>query len=232
MKLLVLRVAAVEEIGILPLVVEQDVTRQRFDHRAALSEPGRAMVDAGVHDSPTRNESAPGAKVFADSREHVTQTEFLSVAREYPFPERRVPHHPTRLVKAPRRLERCTVHIAEYQPAVHVRHAIVIVAEYSIGVRDAKARLTADVALRPDHVVDRALLSRRRQGSVVRRRQHPDSRAPDLSRQLERCIRLHDASRVNQIVGRIERVQSFQKERTLLRKEQRLPRIDHELARV
>ena len=92
-------------MGVLPLVVEQDVARQRLDLRSALAEPRSMVIDAGVHDSPTRDEAASRSKIFADAGQNIAQAEPLAVAGEYSFPERRIAHYPARLVEAARRLE-------------------------------------------------------------------------------------------------------------------------------
>src|SRR5256885_16264726 len=88
MQLLVLRVAAIHEVRVLPLVVEDEVARQSLEHRAALAETGDAMIDRGVHDARPRDEAAARAEVFVDAGEHVAHPELLAVAREDSFPER------------------------------------------------------------------------------------------------------------------------------------------------
>src|ERR1700680_1973167 len=124
------------------------------------------MIDPRVDDSRSRDESAPRPKIFADAGHDIAQTESLAVTRKDSFPKRSVAHDSARLVEASRPLERGAVHFSEHNAAVDVRDAIVVAAEYTVGVRDAKARLAADVALRAEDVVDRSVATGWRQAAV------------------------------------------------------------------
>ena len=156
----------------------------------------------------------------------------LAVAREDSFPQRRVPHYCVCFIKAAGSLERRAVDLAEDNPPVDVGDAIVISAEHAIGVRDAESRLSADVALSAQNVIDRPVTSCWRQTAVIRCRENSDTGAGDFTSELERAVRLRDAPGVNEIVRSIERVQSLEEEWSFLREEQRLPGIDHELSRI
>ena len=129
---------------------------------AALAEPGAAMIDRRVHDSGARDESAQRAEVLADAGHRVAEARIACrCARKFLPTAARSASTPRVLSKLSRVLERAAVHLAEHDAAVDVGDAIVVAADDAIGVRHADARLVADVALRAQDVVERAIAARR-----------------------------------------------------------------------
>src|SRR5215210_6113928 len=144
---------------VLPRVVEQNIASQRFHDRATLAEPRRSVIDGSMHNSGARDKAAPGAEIFADAGEDVTEAESLSIASKNSFPERRGARNSVRFVEAFRALKRRAIHLSEDQSTVHVGHAVVVTPEDTVRVRNPKPRLPANVALRAHDVVDRSLLA-------------------------------------------------------------------------
>ena len=126
-------------MGILPLIVERDIARQRLQQCAAFAEPGGAMIDVGAHDSRPRNETTPGPEILADSVEQVSQAKLLAISSKDSFPQRRVAADTRRPVEALGALERRAIDVAEDDTAIDVGNAVVIFAEYPVGVRHSNA---------------------------------------------------------------------------------------------
>ena len=190
------------------------------------------MVDRAVRDAGARDEAAQRTKILIDAVQPVAKSESLAVARQADVPQRCVLHHAARLVIALGALKGRGVHLAERVAAVDAGNAIVVRAGDAVGVRHADARLVADVALRPHDVEVRRVVAARRQARVIAGGQHADVQAGDGAGELERALRLCDATRVDQVVRNVELLEPVEKERPLLGKEERLPRIDHELPGV
>jgi hypothetical protein len=139
MEFLVLRVAAAEEMRVLPRIIQNDVARQRLDLRSTLAEPGSSMIQRCVHDPGARYEPARRAEILADAGHHVSQSEAFSIARENSFPQRRVARQPVCLVEASCRLKRSAVHLSEHDSSVDIADTIVIAPNDAIRLRHADA---------------------------------------------------------------------------------------------
>src|SRR5687768_1440370 len=124
----------------------------------------------------------------------------------------------------PADLEQQTVDVLVHEPAVDLRDAVVIAALDAIGVRDADARAVPEAALRAHDREDRILGPAGRRELLVDGRQESDVGAARGSRQLHRGDRLDDAARIDEALRDLEQLAPFEKERALLREEQRLAR--------
>src|SRR4051812_28595137 len=167
-QLLVLSVALMEEMRVLPLIVEQEIASERLQHRPTLAEPCPTMIDAGVNDPWPRDKSAARQEILADAGEDVAEPEFLSVAGELAVPQRCVARYARRFVEASRSLKRRGVNIPEDDTTVDVGDAIVIAAEHAIGVSDADPGFAAEVPLGAQQIVESAVETGRRQAAIVR----------------------------------------------------------------
>src|SRR4051812_27488466 len=166
--LLVLSIALMEEVRVLPLIVEQEVAGECLEHRSTLAEPRAPMIDSGVDDARPRDESAARKEILADAGEDIAEPEFLSVAGELAVPQRCVARSARRFVEASRSLKRRGVNIPEDDTTVDVGDAIVIAAEHAIGVSDADPGFAAEVPLGAQQIVENAVETGRRQAAIVR----------------------------------------------------------------
>src|SRR2546423_3308767 len=135
-------------MGVLPLIVEGEVTGDRLDKRARRVELRNTMVDVGAHDAGPGDEAAARAEIFADSSEQITRPELLAVAREDRPPQWRAQVYAGSSVEASSALQAQTVDVTKHQSTVDVGNSIVVVADHAIRVGEADARPPTQIALR------------------------------------------------------------------------------------
>src|SRR5207253_4254002 len=145
-------------------------------------------------------------------------------------PEWRRLRHPPDAGSAAGELEVQAVDLFEDEPAIHIGHAIVDVAFDAVGVGEPNTRSLAQAALRPHDVEDRIVGAARRREFLIDGRQHADVRAMRVARELHRGDRLHDPTRVDEVLRDLEQLAALEEEGSLLREEERLAWIERELA--
>src|SRR3989454_3812680 len=102
-----------------------------------------------MHDPGSADESTGVAKLVRDAGKHAAQTPDAMLHRELAQPQRRGRGHAADPRAAARELQIEPVDLFEDEPAVDLRHAIVVAALDPIAVREADARASAQGALGP-----------------------------------------------------------------------------------
>src|SRR2546422_693871 len=147
-------------------------------------------------------------------------------------PQRRGRGHASDPRAAARELQVQSVDLLEDEPAVDLRDAVVIAALDSIGVHQTDARASAQAPLGAQNIENGIVAARHRRELLVHRREQTDIGAEGRSGELDRRDRLDDATGIDQVLRHLKQLAAFQEKGPLLRKEQRLPWIERQLARV
>ena len=129
-------------------------------------------------------------------------------------------------------LEVGAVQVGEHQAAVGAQEPVEVAANLPVRDDGPDARLAADISLEPDNVVVRVVVTGRGRRGIIHRGEKADGCTRRLAAQLHRRQRLHDAPGVDELPGHVELVRAVQEKWPLLRKEQRVARIDHDASRV
>src|SRR5207249_265371 len=231
-QLLVLQVAAVDEVLILPDAVHHNVADEPLQQRPGPPIGRVARIDVRVHDPRPADEPTRVPKVVPDAGKQAAQAPRAILHRELAQPQRRGRGHSSDPRAAARELQVESVDLLEDQPAVDLRDAVVVAALDPIGIRKADARASAEALLGPQDRENGIVRARRRRERLIDRGEETDVGAEGRPGELDRRDRLDDATRIDQALRHLKQLAPLQKERPLLRKEQRLPRIERELARV
>src|SRR5213592_4066221 len=102
-----------------------------------------------MHDPRPADESARVAKLVRDAGKQAEQTPDAMLNHQLAQPQRRGRGHAARPRAAAGELQVESVDLLEDEPAVDLRHAVVIAALDPIGVREADARASAEAPLGP-----------------------------------------------------------------------------------
>src|SRR5437773_5781457 len=169
-QLLVLQVAAVDEVLILPDAVHHDVAGEALQQRPGPPIARVARIDVGVHDPRPADEPTRVPKVVPDAGEQAAQAPDAILHRELAQPQRRGRGHACDPRAAARELQVQSVDLLEDEPAVDLRDPIVITALDPIGIGHADAGASAQAALRPQNVENGIVAARHRRELLVHRR--------------------------------------------------------------
>ena len=180
------------------------------------------------------DESAGSLEILVDARRLVAIAEMPAVAVR-PRPARSapriVPAADTRPAHRAPAAARCRCRSKE-QPRVAAEHAVRVAAVDAVGIDEADLRRATQLTLQPRDVEHRMIAAA--SPTPTRRRPRTGSATSVARRfagELRRRERRDDAARVDQVVRRRELLDAVEEERPLLGEEQRLARIEHELAR-
>ena len=233
-ELLLERLTLVHQRAVRPRVVQRGVVGDRFDEAAGPEIVRVPLIQQSLRDSAATDEATLGAEALVDGVERIAELERLAVPAEYRVPERRVRARRGRREsrEAVRVLRLCAVDPREYASSVHRRHAIVPRALRAVRERHAELRPRADVALQPRDGEHRMSVAVGRAGGAVDGVQHADVEPRQLARDLRGSHGLHDAACVDEVLRRIEELRAVEEEWALLGEEQRLARVEDDLAGV
>src|SRR5207244_5732543 len=104
-------------------------------------------------------------------------------------------------------------------------------AGYASDVGEPEGRGRPQIPPQAQHVVD-GVTTRRRLILIVDGAEIRDPRSPDLARELRTEHRLHDAPRIDELVGSVELLETLEKDRPLFRIEEREPLVQGHMADI
>ena len=190
------------------------------------------MRQVGGDHAAAADEAARRLEILVNAGRLVAEAEVTPVAVEGGRPDRRGCGAAVDDSTAAAGLQLQVVDRSEQQPRIGGEHAIGAGAVDPVGVDEADLRGARQVVLDARDGEQRMIDAAGRGRRIVHRRQQRDIGAGALAGQLDRGQRRGDPARVDQVVGRVEQLGAVEKERALLRKEQRAARIEGELTSV
>src|SRR5207253_11294742 len=170
-QLLVLQVAAVDEVLILPDDVHHNVADEPLQQRPGPPIGRVARLDVRVHDPRPADAPTRDPTVVPDAGKQAAQAPRAILHRELAQPQRRGRGHASDPRAAARELQVQSVDLLEDEPAVDLRDAVIITALDSISIDQADAGASAQAALRPQNDENGTFAARHRRELLVHRRE-------------------------------------------------------------
>ena len=192
------------EVLVLPDAVHHNVARESLQQRARTAIGGPARIGIRMDNAGPANEPAGVAEIVSDPGEQTAQTPHAVLNRELAQPERRGLRHAAQAGATAGELQVQPKDVSEDEPAVELRHAIVIAAFDPISVDHPDPRAVAHAALRPENRENRIVAAARRSELLIDCREQSDVRPECRSRELRSRHWLHDAARVDQILRHLK----------------------------